>query len=139
MSASAFATREDTTEPRSWLRLALILDAVITGVNGAAYLVAAGPLGELFGLPVEILRGAGAFLLLFGLGVWATARQDTPVPGAVSTIVAVNVLWAAASLVLALSGWASPTTVGTVWIVMQAIVVGGFAELQVAGRRRMRR
>lgn len=29
-----------------------------------------------------------------------------------------------------------PTTVGTVWIVAQAVVVGAFAELQLVGLRR---
>ena len=36
------------------------------------------------------------------------------------------------SLVFAIAGWGSPETAGTVWIVLQALVVAGFAELQVA-------
>jgi hypothetical protein len=34
--------------------------------------------------------------------------------------------------VFAIAGWGSPETAGTVWIVLQALVVAGFAELQVA-------
>ena len=45
-------------------------------------------------------------------------------------------MWALASLVLAALDWASPTTAGTVWIVLQALTVAGFAGLQAAGLRR---
>ena len=115
---------------RSMLRPALILDAAVTGVNGVAYLAAAGPLEDLLGLPASWLRAAGAVLLAFAAVVALASRN--PTAGAVRAIVAVNVLWVAGSLVFALAGWGSPETAGTVWIVLQAIVVAGFAELQVA-------
>ena len=115
---------------RSMLRPALILDAAVTGVNGVAYLAAAGPLEDLLGLPAEWLRTAGAVLVAFALLVALASRR--PTPGAVSAIVAVNVAWVLGSLVFAIAGWGSPETAGTVWIVLQAIVVAGFAELQVA-------
>ena len=38
------------------LRTALKLDALVTGVNGAAYLLFAGPLGELLGLAPTLRR-----------------------------------------------------------------------------------
>jgi len=138
MSGGTVAAPTAAVERRPLLRVALTLDAGVTAANGAVYLAAAGPLGELFGLPVGLLRGAGAFLLVFAVGVWAISRRDSPRRSAVAAIVAVNGLWAVASLVTAIAGWQSPTTAGTVWIVLQAIVVGGFAELQVAGLRRPR-
>jgi len=115
---------------RSLLRPALILDAAVTGVNGVAYLAAAGPLEDLLGLPASWLRTAGVVLVAFALFVALVARR--PSAGAVSAIVAVNLAWVAGSLVFAVAGWGSPETVGTVWIVLQALVVAGFAELQVA-------
>ena len=115
---------------RSLLRPALILDAAVTGVNGVAYLAAAGPLEDLLGLPASWLRTAGVVLVAFALFVALVARR--PSAGAVSAIVAVNIAWVLGSLVFAIAGWGSPETVGTVWIVLQAIVVAGFAELQVA-------
>ncbi len=115
---------------RSMLRPALILDAAVTGVNGVAYLAAAGPLEDLLGLPASWLRTAGVVLVAFALFVALVARR--PSAGAVSAIVAVNIAWVLGSLVFAIAGWGSPETVGTVWIVLQAIVVAGFAELQVA-------
>ena len=44
--------------PPMSLRTALKLDAVVTGANGAAYLVAAGPLEDLLGLSPALLRGS---------------------------------------------------------------------------------
>ena len=108
---------------RSLLRPALILDAAVTGVNGVAYLAAAGPLEDLLGVPEAWLRTAGAVLLAVAVVVGLASRR--PTAGAVRAIVAANVLWAAGSVVFALAGWGSPETAGSVWIVLQAIVVAG--------------
>jgi hypothetical protein len=50
--------------------------------------------------------------------------------------VAANVLWAVGSVVIAATGVGGPTAVGAAWTVLQAVVVAGFAALQVAGLRR---
>ena len=118
------------TQGRSLLRPALILDAAVTGLNGVVYLAAAGPLEDLLGLPAAWLRATGAVLLAFAVLVALASRR--PTAGAVRAIVAVNVAWVAGSIVFALAGWGSPDTAGTVWILLQALVVAGFAELQVA-------
>lgn len=112
------------------LRLALRVDAVATGLNGAGYLVAAPLLDELLGLPAGLLIGVGVFLLGFAAAVW-TAGTRTPInTGAAGTVVAANLLWVAASATGAATGWSTPTTVGTVWIVLQAVVVAAFATVQ---------
>jgi hypothetical protein len=130
VSSLAAVTRRVT------LRGALLLDAAVTGANGAAYLLAAGPLGDLLGLSPTLLRLLGAGLLAFALAVWLTATRAAVSRGAVVAIVALNAAWAAGSLGLAIGGWASPTTIGTLWIVAQALVVGAFAELQATALRR---
>ena len=118
------------------LRTALKLDAVVTGANGAAYLVAAGPLGDLLGLSPALLRSIGAFLLLFAAVVWAVGSRPEISASAALTVIAVNVLWAADSIAFRLSGVSDPTTAGGIWIVLQALVVAGFAALQAVSRRR---
>ena len=125
------------TRPRgSLLRLALKLDAVVTGANGLAYLVLADPLEDLLGLSPALMRGVGAFLVVFGALVWLVATRSTIARPAVYAVIAANMAWAIASTVVAIVGVGSPTTVGTVWIVAQAVVVGAFAELQLVGLRR---
>jgi hypothetical protein len=127
-----------TTQRTPLLRLALKLDAIVTGANGAAYLIAAGPLGDLLGLSPALLRGTGAFLIAFAAAVWLTAtRPAIPRPAAYA-IVAANAVWTIDSIVAAIAGWGTPDTAGTVWIGLQAIVVAGFAALQLAGLRRER-
>jgi len=134
------ATSVLTTLPgavrRTSLRTALALDAAVTGANGAAYLIAAEPLGDLLGLSPVLLRVLGAALVAFAAAVALTARRPAiPRPAALA-IVAVNATWALAGVALAGGGWMSPTTFGTVWIVAQALVVAGFAQLQSAALKR---
>ena len=120
----------------SLLRLALRLDAVVSGAVGAAYLVAPGPLEDLLGVSSGTLVGVGAFMVAYAATVWFVSLAEAPNRLAVRAVIAGNALWTLASLVLAALDWASPTTAGTVWIVLQALTVGGFAALQAAGLRR---
>ncbi|GAA2892031.1 hypothetical protein GCM10010517_56500 [Streptosporangium fragile] len=126
------------TDTRRLLRLALRLDALVTGANGLAYLALAGPINDLLGLPVGLQYGAGAFLAVYGVAVWLVARPERISPAAAATVVALNVLWAVASVVELAVGGLGVTTLGAVWVVMQAATVGGFAALQYLGLRKAR-
>ena len=130
-------TAQKTIAPRrSLLRTALTFDAGVTALNGAAYLALAGPLHDLLGLSETLLRGAGAFLLVYALAVGLLAARPRPPRAGVLAVVAANAIWAADSVVAALAGWGDPTAAGTVWMVLQAVVVAGFAALQLAGLAR---
>jgi hypothetical protein len=117
------------------LRLILKLDAVVTGTGGIAYLALAGPLEDLLGVAPSLTRPIGAFLVLFAAAVWFVATRPVVPRLAVADIAVANALWALGSVVFAATGASSPTTVGTVWIVMQALVVAGFAALQALAMR----
>jgi hypothetical protein len=121
---------------RITLRGALLLDAAVTGANGAAYLLLAGPIGDLLGLEPALLRVLGGVLVAFALAVWLTATRPAVPRPAVVAIIAVNAAWAVGSVTLSIAGWWSPTTIGTLWVVAQALVVGAFAELQATALRR---
>jgi hypothetical protein len=136
MSALSISTRLAGLPREGLLRLALKLDAVVTGVNGAAYLAAAGPLEDLLGVSPDLLRPLGAFLVLFAAAVWFVATRPKPPRGAVNAIVEANAAWAVGSLAFLALGASSPTVVGGVWIALQAVVVGGFAALQLSALRR---
>jgi hypothetical protein len=111
---------------------ALALDALVCAVNGAAYVLAAGPLASAFGLPAGLLRGLGAFLLVYAALVWALARRPAPAVAGVYAVVAANVAWVAGSAALLVTDWHEPTLVGQVWIVLQAVAVAGIAAAQLA-------
>jgi hypothetical protein len=118
------------------LPVALRLDAVVTAANGAAYLVAAGPLSELLGLSAPLLRIAGAGLLVFAAVVWLVATAERMARPAPATIIALNAAWAIGCVVAVLADLVTPTTAGAAWMIAQALVVAGFAELQLTGLRR---
>ncbi|UPK75820.1 hypothetical protein MU582_04040 [Nocardioidaceae bacterium SCSIO 66511] len=118
------------------LRTALSLDAVVTGLNGVAYVAAGSVLDDVLGIPATVLRVVGVFLIGYALSVWAVRTPRTISRPLAYSVVAANAIWVAGSLVVAISGWHSPTTIGTVWVVTQAAVVAAFAELQITALRR---
>ncbi|TCJ90078.1 hypothetical protein [Nocardia alba] len=130
--SALFATGEDL------LRLSLRLDAVVTTVNGLAYLALARPLERLLGLDTGVGLVIGAFLTVYGLAVAVVARSAPINRTAASAVAVGNTAWVVASLVALCTGALGLTTVGAVWAVMQSVTVGGFAALQYLGLRRSR-
>ena len=118
------------------LRLALGLDAVVTGANGAAYLLGASLLDGPLGLSPGLLRGVGVFLLVYAAAVWFVATRRRIPGAAVEAVIGANVLWALGSVVAAVVGIGSLTGLGAAWLVLQAAVVAGFAAVQFVGLRR---
>ncbi|WP_448641853.1 hypothetical protein [Geodermatophilus sp. URMC 63] len=129
-------TTVGTRRPLDLLRLALRLDAVVTGANGLAYLAAAPLLAGLLGVPPGTLRGLGAFLVVFAAGVALVAARPRVPAGAVEAVVGANLLWAAGSVAAVATDRFDLTAVGTAWVLLQAAVVASFAVLQAAGLRR---
>ncbi|MFE9999946.1 hypothetical protein [Streptomyces avermitilis] len=142
MTTSQTSARPATTAGRAAaaarpLRTFLALDAAVTAVNGLIYLLAAGPVGDLLDLDTGLLRGIGAFLTVYGVLVAVLASRQVPSAVATKAVIEANLLWAVASVATAVFGWFDPSTVGTVWIPLQAAVVAGFAALQINGLRRL--
>ncbi|MGE3286817.1 MAG: hypothetical protein AB7J32_12045 [Pseudonocardia sp.] len=119
------------TTPRTLLHLALLADAVVTGVNGLAYVAVAGPLEGLLGLPVGPMRIAGVFLLAFAAAVGLLGTRRRPPRGPALAVVAVNVVWVLASLAVD-----AATVAGQLWVIAQAVVVATFAAVQAYALRR---
>jgi hypothetical protein len=135
MTAKSMPARVATLPRETLLRLVLKLDAAVTGANGVAYLAAAEPLEDLLGVSAGLLRPIGAFLVLFAAAVWFVATRRVVPRTAVLAIATANAVWALGSLVFAAAGASSPSTVGTVWVLLQALVVGSFAALQALTSR----
>ena len=136
-STAAGNAARTPARPDSLLRLVLRLDAVVTGLNGAAYLAAAPLLDDVLGLSGGLLRGVGAFLLVYAFAVWLVGARPRISGAAVEAVVVANVVWAIGSVVAVVTGFGSPTALGAGWLVLQAVVVAGFAALQLAGLRRL--
>ncbi len=111
------------------LRRLLALDAAVTGVNALAYLALSGPLGRFLGIGSGLLLALGAFLAVYAAGVGLLAARPHPPTAGVRGVVEANLAWTAASF-LALALWLSPATAGAVWVVLQALTVGGLTLMQ---------
>jgi hypothetical protein len=118
------------------LRNVLLLDAVLTGANGLAYVAGATVLDSLLGPSPAVLIGLGVFMLAYAAtAAFLGTRRPVSRLG-VGLIADGNILWAIASLAVVGFGWLGLTTAGSVWTLIQAALVVGFAALQLAALRR---
>ena len=119
----------------TFLRRALQLDAFASGATALLMIAGAGLVEGLLGLPAALLRGAGLVLVPYvAFVIYTGTREAIPRP-AVWAIIAANVLWAAASALLLISGWVAPTGLGYAFVIAQAVVVALLGELQFVGLR----
>jgi hypothetical protein len=124
------------TQPSPQLQRVLLADAAVSAGFGLLLALDAGWLAPLLNLPAPLLSTAGLLLLPWGAAVaWAGTRRSLP-RAAIWTIIGINALWVLDSLLLLVSGWVAPTAAGSAFIVVQALAVALFAELQYSGLRR---
>ena len=121
------------TSPIAVRRL-LLADALISGVTGLTMMVAAGAVEPLLNIPAALLRAAGVVLLPFAAMVFYFSRHITR--SRVWTVVSLNLVWVAASVLVLIEGFIEPTALGTAFVLFQAVVVAVLAELQFMGLRR---
>lgn len=120
----------------TFLRRVLLADAAVGVVAGLLMAGAAGLLAGLLGLPEALLRGVGLVLLPYGALLAFLATRAQLAPAAVWAVIALNALWVIDSLGLLLSGWVAPNMLGYAVVLLQAVAVGVFAELEFVGLRR---
>jgi hypothetical protein len=120
----------------TFLRYALIADAVASGATGLMMIAGADLLTGLLGLPVPLMREAGLLLVPYvALAAFVGTREAIPF-AAVKAIIALNVLWVLGSVGLLVGGFVAPTLLGYAFVIVQAVAVGVLAELQIIGLRR---
>lgn len=124
--------------PATFLRRVLAVDAISCVAMGAVMIAGASFAAPLLGVPATLLEGAGVALLPFAALVGWLASRETPPAAGVWAVIVINLLWVVDSLLLAAGAWASPTTLGIVLIVGQALVVATLAELEFVGLKRLR-
>ena len=119
------------------LRRTLQVDAAVCGLSALLLIALAGAVAEPLGLSSTLLRGAGLVLVPCMVALAFVGTSATISRVAVRAIVALNLTWAAAGIVLLLSGEIAPTSLGEVFVVAQAILVAGVADLELIGLRRL--
>jgi len=122
--------------PSLFLRRAILADAIFSGISALLLTFGGGALAPLLNLPEALLRETGLFLIAYATLVgWLGTRSSMP-KVLVAIVIAGNAAWTLASVALLFSGAVTPNLLGEAFVVMQAIAVGAFAELQYVGLRR---
>lgn len=117
------------------IRAVMTFDAAITGATGLLMLIAAVPLGDLLDLPTALLAVAGAVLIPYVAFLYWLATRDEPSRPGVLTVIALNIAWAIGCVALLVSGQVAPNALGTAFVLIQAVAVLVFADLQVLALR----
>ena|SRR5690348_13598959 len=119
-----------TTTESTAIRRALLIDATASGATGFLLAAGAAQLEPVLGLPVDLMRSVGIFLIPFAAFLAWLAPRALKVRGLLWAIVIGNMLWVLASVLLLESGWVTPTTPGTAFVAVQAVAVAVFAYLE---------
>lgn len=131
------ASLTNSDRPDGLLRLALLADVVLTGANGIGYLALATVLDSVLGVERSVQYPVGAFLTVYALWVLFVVRQERISRAAAGVVIALNALWAVASILTAATDALDGSAVGTTWIVLQGLVVGAMGAVQYVGLRRV--
>jgi hypothetical protein len=125
-----------TIRSSTLLRQALVADAATTAACGTFMLIGASLLSGTLGLPTALLAVAGAALLPCALFVGYLGVIPEAPRTMVLAVIGANLLWAADSALLLVSGTVEPTRAGTVFVIAQALATLMYAGLQSMGLRR---
>ncbi|OBI84671.1 hypothetical protein [Mycobacterium sp. E740] len=134
---TALSTRlNESTD--SLLRFAMRADATLTGLAGIAALPLAGWLAETSGTTTTFEYSMAAFFIGYGLVVLGLAALPS-VKRAGMAVIAANVVYAVAAVLLVVSNMFALTTIGVVLTLATGVYTLAFAELQYQGWRRIGR
>src|SRR6476620_10515881 len=122
--------------PSTFLSRALLADAIFSGVAAVALTLGAGALAPLLNLPEALLRETGLFLIAYTALVGWLATRSTVAKVRILIVIVGNAAWTLGSIALLFSGAVSPNLLGQVFVVVQAVATGVFAELQYVGLRK---
>ena len=120
----------------TFLRRALLADAIFSGLAAVALTLGAGALAPFLNLPEALLRETGLFLIAYTALVGWLATRSTVAKVLILIVIVGNAAWTLGSIALLFSGAVSPNLLGQVFVVVQAVATGVFAELQYVGLRK---
>ncbi len=126
-----------TTTKDAFLRFAMRLDAVVSGLVGIATVALAPRIAELSGTTPALEYSMGAFFIAYGIVVFALSRlTHVRTPGVVLALG--NATFTVAAIAVVLAGVWPLTTMGIVLTLSSGVFTLVMADLQYLGLRRMR-
>ena len=118
-----------------FMRNVLRVDALSCVACGLLQVVFPSQMAELLRLPTPLLAYTGEFLLAYAAAIFFISTRQ-PIPRMfVGVLVAGNLGWAVACVILLVSGGVQPTIFGTGYVLLHALTVAVLAELQYFGLR----
>jgi hypothetical protein len=119
-----------------FLRRVLVADALSCAAMGLVLCLFNNQAAGILNLPSELLIQAGLALLPFAAFVAFVASRSIPSRKAVWTIMALNAVWIAESVLLLFSNKVQPNVLGQAFVVAQAAFVLVMTELEYMGLKR---
>ena len=122
-----------TVHPSQLLKLALTVDALVSGAVAVLQLTAAGWLSELLLIPRMLLVETGVFLVAYALILVVLARSPKLWSALVGLVIVGNLGWAAGCALLLASGVLAPSGLGVAFVALHIVAVVAFAGLEYMG------
>lgn len=120
-----------------FLRRVLWADAASGVATGLLQFGFAAALAPLLGLPTDLLLWSSYILAGFVLLISWTVTRPTIPAGAVWVVIGCNALWVVGCVALLVSSQIAPTGFGVAFLVVHAVAVGVFLELEWIGVRKI--
>lgn len=120
----------------NFLRYILFADATTSVACGLLFLFGGTFMQNLTGLPASLLFYAGLSLFPFAAFLIYAATRKSISKTAVWAIIGINLLWSIDSFLLLFSGYVAPTTFGYIFVILQAIGVLIYADLEFIAMRK---
>lgn len=117
------------------LAAALKANGLFSIASGIVLIAAAGPLGEVTGLPSPALRIVGLGLVPYAVLLYRWSRRRPLRRSEAWTAIAGDIGWVLGSIVLAAT--VTMKTAGLVAVIAVAVIVADFAVAQILGLRRL--
>ena len=119
-----------------FIRRMLLADALASGATAILLLAGAGPLAPLLAISAGFMFRAGLVLAVFVAFLVVLSCRTTAPRLVLLDVVLVNLLWVVASIAVLAAGIVAPNTLGTLFILAQALAVAVLAALQWMALRR---
>lgn len=120
----------------NFLRLVLLADAATCLACGLVLTFGGANLAELLGFPKSLMLYPGLSLFPFAFFLIYSATRKSISKTLIWVVIGLNLLWTIDSFLLLISGYVSPTTLGYVFVIFQAVGVLMFADLEFLGLRK---
>lgn len=124
-----------TNKMNAFLRYVLLADAATSLIVGVPMFVASGFVAGMTELPQNLLFFAGLSLFPFAASLIYLATRAEFAAAGLWLVIIVNIFWSSTSILLIATGLVAPNSVGTFFVIFQAIGVAAYAVLEYLGLR----